>query len=487
MSKTNSIYLFIFLIVNFLFAIYSDNYFDHELYGYWYFNKIFLENLTFPDISRSPLYIIYLTLFNGIKFPYNMLFDATISNFVATISLFFLYKEKINKFYLFLIIIISIGFLHNLIPYTQSIAFGLANFAIFFRLKKKNKYLLISYILVISSVFFRNIYLIIFLLFIFIDLLKLSLNLKNFNLNLFFIIFLSGFIYLTTSLLFENRSAESKYNNGYFNDIKWSPTKSQSNTDIAFLLNYNYLYIEKNLDLIENEKKDFYFSNQILFNGAQSFTDAIQNNPKFFIWGLTKNLSHIPAIILNKFTLRSLFPECTTGHSCFFNYLFISFSFLFVTFFLLKFYFSEYFFEKKFQNILNDNYLIYGVGNVLLILVTALAMPKIRYMLPFLYFLVPLIISCHDFLKIKIKNKYILRTLTLILIFSFSFSQMSADIIKNSFRDLQNKYYLGDLKTYNEDIDQLSKEINKCKTILVDTPTLIVSFTKYKEENLKLF
>ena len=47
----------------------------------------------------------------------------------------------------------------------------------------------------------------------------------------------------------------------------------------------------------------------------------------------------------------------------------------------------------------------------------------------FLVFLVPLIISCHDFLKIKIKNKYILRTLTLILIFSFHFSN-SADIIK---------------------------------------------------------
>ena len=95
------------------------------------------------------------------------------------------------------------------------------------------------------------------------------------------IIFFSGFIYLTTNLLFENRSAESKYNNGYFNDTKWSPTKSQSNTDIAFILNYNYLYLEKNSDLIENDKKDFYFSNQILFDGAQSFTSAIQNNPNF--------------------------------------------------------------------------------------------------------------------------------------------------------------------------------------------------------------
>ena len=46
--------------------------------------------------------------------------------------------------------------------------------------------------------------------------------------------------------------------------------RNQSNTDIAFILNYNYLYLEK-FDLIENDKKDFSFSNQILFDGAQSF------------------------------------------------------------------------------------------------------------------------------------------------------------------------------------------------------------------------
>ena len=109
--------------------------------------------------------------------------------------------------------------------------------------------MLISYIFIISSIFFRNTYLIIFLLFIFIDLFKLFLNQKNYNFKFFLIIFFSGFIYLTTNLLFENRSAESKYNNGYFNDTKWSPTKSQSNTDIAFILNYNYLYLEKKIQI----------------------------------------------------------------------------------------------------------------------------------------------------------------------------------------------------------------------------------------------
>ena len=139
MSKKDFSYIFLFLIFNFIFALYSNSYFDHEQYGYWYFSKLFLEKFTFPEISRSPLYIIYLTLFNWIKFPYNMLTEATLSNLVVTISLFYLFKEKINKFYLFLILITSIGFLHNLIPYTQSIAFALVNFAILLRSKKINK------------------------------------------------------------------------------------------------------------------------------------------------------------------------------------------------------------------------------------------------------------------------------------------------------------------------------------------------------------
>ena len=85
------------------------------------------------------------------------------------------------------------------------------------------------------------------------------------------------------------------------------------------------------------------------------------------------------------------------------------------------------------------------MGNLLLILVAALAMPKIRYMVPFLYFLVPLIISCNDFLKIRLKNQFLLKILTIIIIFSFSFSQMSATL-KNLLDNIKNKYYLINLR-----------------------------------------
>ena len=487
MSKKDFSYIFLFLIFNFIFALYSNSYFDHEQYGYWYFSKLFLEKFTFPEISRSPLYIIYLTLFNWIKFPYNMLTEATLSNLVVTISLFYLFKEKINKFYLFLILITSIGFLHNLIPYTQSIAFALVNFAILLRSKKINKYLLISYILLIFAIFFRNTYLIIFFLFILFDILRLIINIKNFNIKKFLVISFSIFIYLSSSYLFESRLSESKYNNGYFNDLKWSPTKSKSNTDIAFILNYNYLFLEKNSNLINFDKKDFYFSNEILFNNAQTLTSAIKNNPNFFTWGLIKNLTHIPAIIINKFTLRKLFPACSNGHSCAINYFFISISSLFIIFFLSRYFLIEYLNKKKLIKLIEDDYFIYGIGNLLLLLVTALAMPKIRYMMPFLYFFPPLIISTNLFLKNKLKSKFLLNTVTIILIFSFSFFQMSLPTLKNLIINIKNNSHLIYLESFHEDISLLSQEIKKCETILVDTPTMILSFTDYKEENLKTF
>ena len=70
MKNINSLNVSILLIINIIFGCLSYNYFDHEQYGYWYFAKIFSDSLEFSDISRSPLYIVYLNLFNYFKFPY---------------------------------------------------------------------------------------------------------------------------------------------------------------------------------------------------------------------------------------------------------------------------------------------------------------------------------------------------------------------------------------------------------------------------------
>ena len=101
MRKTDYVYLILLLFINIIFASFTDVYLTAEHYGYWYFNKIFLNNYTFPDLSRSPFYIIYLSLFNWLTFPYNMLIEAITANFIACSSLYFLFKDKFKKIFIF--------------------------------------------------------------------------------------------------------------------------------------------------------------------------------------------------------------------------------------------------------------------------------------------------------------------------------------------------------------------------------------------------
>ena len=82
-SKLQFFYIFIFFIINSLIGFISLDYFSGEQYGYWYFNKIFTNEYLYPDISRSPVYVIYLTLFNWLGTPYNYLTESIITNLIT--------------------------------------------------------------------------------------------------------------------------------------------------------------------------------------------------------------------------------------------------------------------------------------------------------------------------------------------------------------------------------------------------------------------
>ena len=97
-------------LINSLIGFVSTDYFSGEQYGYWYFNEIFTKEFLYPDISRSPFYVIYLSLFNWLSTPYNFLIESIITNFLLCGSLFYLFKNKYNNIYLFLIIVLSAGF-----------------------------------------------------------------------------------------------------------------------------------------------------------------------------------------------------------------------------------------------------------------------------------------------------------------------------------------------------------------------------------------
>lgn len=485
MKRSHISFLFIFFLINIFFAVHNDVYINNEHSGYWYFNKILVSEFLFADLSRSFLYTIYISLFNWLQFPYNMIVDATVTNTITCFSVYLLFKDKLNFTFIILVIFFSLGFIYNQVPYPQAMAFAFSNFAVYFKKKNYNQYLV--YVLLICAVYFRITYIIVFFAFLFIDLLKLLINKNENRLKNFTNIFIILVIFLLSSEIVNNNSSSSKYNNGYFNSLKWSPTKSNSNVDIAFILNYNYLYIEKNYKNIEKNKRDYYFTNKKLFNGAQTIKDALFSNPKFFFWGVTKNSLHIPAIIINKFQLRNLLPDCKNGHSCLSNYIFISIG---SVLFLLTIYFyflRKYFKKKKLSKILNDDYLIYAISNFVLIFITVLAMPKIRYMLPFIFFIIPMIIVFRNLIKKKIKNLILINIFTITLIFSFSFFSYNLTFLKNFYSNFQNGIYFKIFKKYNDDINKINNELKFCPSILVDSPTFILAFTNYDEDKVRTF
>ncbi len=482
--KSNSKLIFLYssalLLICILVGISSLDFYSGEQYGYWYLNKIFLNEFFFPEISRSPIYVIYLSLFNWLDTPYNYYAEAITTNFLLSLSLFYLFKSEYNKFYIFLIISLSIGFFFNLIPYPQALALSFLNFAIILRRKNSLFVYLFSYLLIICAVYSRITYITVFVLFIFFDLFNLILDFKKkaqfIHKKIFIILFVVLFLF-STNYLFKSNISESKFNNGYFQSLEWKPSKSNSNIDIAFQVNFNFLYYEKNKNEIDNDKKDFFYTNNVAFDGAETIVDSIISNPKFVFWGILKNTSHLAPIILNKFNSRTYFTSCSgIGHSCYTNYFYIGS--LLILFLLFNYYF---FFKKKYEN--DFDIKIYALVNYALILSTVLAMPKIRYMTPFIFFLIPFNFYLINLIPKKIKIKYLKMFISIFIIFSFSYFNFTSTYLKDyiSINNFYNKKNY--LKNYINNLNSLNSNLQKCKSIFASFPTFILSNNYNIEEN----
>lgn len=76
---------------------------------------------------------------------------------------------------------------------------------------------------------------------------------------------------------------------------------------------------------------------------------------------------------------------------------------------------------------------------------------------------------------------------TIIFILFFSFFNMNIPIFKNIYYSILKNSYFYNLKSFNEDIVLLDREIRTCKSTLVTSPTLILGFTDYNEKKLKTF
>lgn len=235
-----------------------------------------------------------------------------------------------------------------------------------------------SYALFLMAYMFRSTYIIFLLLFIFWDLYLFYL--KN-NKSLFIKKLLPRFsdlpLFLVVSLFFTFIFFQSSHvwNNAQFANSIWFPGAGGL-INASFIQSFNILFIIEKYG--EFTFKDFYFTNQELFNGAETIWTAIKENPSFVISQVFQNAF----LIIKGITDFVGFMPFTKVDS--------------IVIFILALWGLVMVILKAKDNELN----VFIIGNILMLGALVLTLPKTRYFFP----LIPLFVISSSWIVRKLKQ-----------------------------------------------------------------------------------
>ena len=68
-----------------------------EEWGYWFFNRLFKETWRFTSLDRSTLYVLYLTLFSWLDYPYSVIIESFCTFSIGIIIYYFFANCALHK------------------------------------------------------------------------------------------------------------------------------------------------------------------------------------------------------------------------------------------------------------------------------------------------------------------------------------------------------------------------------------------------------
>jgi hypothetical protein len=346
-----------------------------ESWPYWVFADELYSQGTFVIQSRSPLYILYLQLFNWAEFPFSVVMENVVTYSITGFSLYLLLRVMLDEWSSIFATVFWLPFICYSEPPVQALAFSVTSIAFVIR-SNSNKFnsnktvATVSYTLLIMAFMFRQTYILPLVLVVLYDLWSCykSKGFKNIFLNIiptfkdWHLIIVITFLIISSMLI-----SEHPWNNAFFSTITWKTGVAQiSVTDGAFIQLMNEQYIESVYGNFTDQ--DFYFTNMELFGGATSLKSAFFNNYEFVIVQWWRNILELFEMTsnINLITnLISLVPWI--GH--FIGTLLILYG------------------VKKFVDIKSQMFILY-IATILLLGSTAIGFPKMRYMIPAVPFLI---------------------------------------------------------------------------------------------------
>lgn len=266
-----------------------------ESWGYWFYARVFEETGTFSIFDRSPLYVLYLELFRWLGYPSEVTVEYLVTTFAFCISVVWFLKPHIGWGWAAFAVILWLPFFQVMEPPTQKWAMTCSFWAVICRRSPQSRRdLSVSYALWLGAAILRKAYLAPLVIFGVWD----GYNLvKSGGFHALVAALKPRFrvdwpilIPVALAIWFSTMQWPNPGNTAYTGiTTKWFPIKDpKSLAATYFFQGFNWKYIQHQYGSFEG--KDFYFTNQELFNGETEVIPAIRANPRFIVEQVGRNI-----------------------------------------------------------------------------------------------------------------------------------------------------------------------------------------------------
>ena len=278
-----------------------------ESWGYWVFADELYNHGEFVIQGRSPLYVLYLQLFNWIGFPFSIYMEWITTSLITGLSLYLLLRIQLSEWKSIFAVIIWLPFIRYSEPPVQSLALSMTCLAFLLRSNSVNfennrSAITASYTLLFMAFMFRVTYILPLVLVVLYDIWNCykSKGLKSIFENSipawrdWHLLTVLCFFIISSILI-----SQHPWNNAWFATTSWFPVSGEHTSlgDGSFIESMNWKYIESRYG--DSTNHDFYFTNKELFGDATTLLSAFFSNPAFVIEQWWRNILELFEITSN--------------------------------------------------------------------------------------------------------------------------------------------------------------------------------------------
>lgn len=334
-----------------------------ETWGYWYFARVFAETGGFIVPDRGSLYTLYLNLFTWLPYPASVTAEYLVTTSITVMALVAFFRPYLGIWLALLAACFWIPYLQTAEPPVQKLALASSLIGVLLRENKSDRFgVTSSYAFFGLAYMFRGSYALLIVVFAVHDVLKIIRQraIKALIARPRISSYWPAILIMVLFFWFAMNQSPHRWNNAWITTTKWFPPHNNSLATASFVGHYNWRYIDEKYGTYVGH--DFYFTHQEAFRSATGIIGMIQANPRLFMKILFTNITYLFP------TAASLMLPISTGGR-------------YIDYFLKLLVLVAVIYGAL-RASQGRSMTLFIIGNILLVVASAISYPKGRYMFP---------------------------------------------------------------------------------------------------------